>query len=191
MCFNDKSLEIIGANGFKWTISDADNLTQLGVNKDEPSSRYVPYKIGDVNVFFRDKYLSDGISFRYSGKSVDEAVKDVEDTLTQVQKLNTKGNLVYTIALDGENAWEYYENDGNDFLKAFYAKLTELQKQGIINVVTPSEYLKKFSSVSIQEHKVAALSLENQDISNISSYSNLPKKEYDGIWRVKLGKPNS
>ena len=179
---NDESLKIIGDNGFKWTISDADNLTQLGVNKDEPSSRYVPYKIGDVNVFFRDKYLSDGISFRYSGKSVDEAVKDVEDTLTQVQKLNTKGNLVYTIALDGENAWEYYENDGNDFLKAFYAKLTELQKQGIINVVTPSEYLKKFSSVSVQEHKVTALSLENQDISNISSYSNLPKKEYDGYF---------
>jgi len=87
---NDKSLEIIGANGFKWTVSDADNLTQLGVNKDDPLSRYVPYKIGDVNVFFRDKYLSDGISFRYSGQSVDEAVKDVEDTLRQVQKLNTK-----------------------------------------------------------------------------------------------------
>ena len=27
------------------------------------------------------------------------------------------------IALDGENAWEYYKNDGRDFLMSLYSKL--------------------------------------------------------------------
>ncbi|BAL80864.1 glucodextranase DOMON-like domain-containing protein [Caldisericum exile] len=179
---NDDVLKIFSEFNLKWTISDIDNLPQLGIDKNDPIKAHLPYTINGVTVFFRDKYLSDGISFRYSGKSVNEAITDVETTLTNLQKLNTAGDLVYTIALDGENAWEYYENDGNDFLNAFYGKLSELQKKGIIKVVTPSEYLSKFKGHEVTLHKVSALYLENKDISNINSYSNLPKREYDGYF---------
>lgn len=179
---NDETLKLFSEKGLKWTISDVDNLPQLGVNKDDPLEKYVPYEINGVAVFFRDKYLSDGIGFRYSGQSVNEAVSDVENTLRNIQSLNKNGSLVYTIALDGENAWEYYNNDGNDFLKAFYSKLSSLQKEGVIKVVTPSEYLSKFKPKSVSPHTVTVLDLSNKDISNINSYSNLPTKEVQGYF---------
>lgn len=177
---NDEVLKMFGENNIKWTISDVENLPQLGIDKNDPVKSHLPYTVNGVTVFFRDKYLSDGISFRYSGKPVEEAVQDVETTLTNLQKLNKEGDLVYTIALDGENAWEYYENDGNDFLNAFYKKLTELQQKGIIRVVTPSEYLKMYKGHDVPLHKVSSLDLANKNISNINSYSNLPRKEYEG-----------
>jgi len=179
---NDETLKIFSSYNLKWTISDADNLPQLGVDLKDPTSKYLPYEINGVTVFFRDKYLSDGISFRYSGKSVEESVKDVENKLREVQALNKDGSLVYTIALDGENAWEYYDNDGNDFLNAFYKTLSSLQKQGVIKVVTPFEYLSKFKGKSVPIHKVTVLDLKDKDISNVNSYSNLPKKEIDGYF---------
>ena len=34
-------------------------------------------------------------------------------------------DILVTIAMDGENAWEYYANDGHDFLDALYQKLSD------------------------------------------------------------------
>ncbi len=179
---NDASLKLFADSGWKWTISDADNLNQLGVDaKKDPISKFIPYNVDGVTVFFRDKYLSDGVGFRYSGKTVDDAVSDFTNALLNVEKQNTKGSLVYTIALDGENAWEYYNNDGNDFLNALYKKLSELQKEGKIRTITPSEYMKKFGKgENVAEHKVTVLDLKGKDISNITRYSVLPKKEISG-----------
>jgi alpha-amylase/alpha-mannosidase (GH57 family) len=179
---NDKALKMFHNAGWNWTISDADNLTQLGVDtKKDPVAKFLPYNVDGVTVFFRDRYLSDGIGFRYSGKSVGDAVNDFTNALLNVEKQNTDGNLVYTIALDGENAWEYYNNDGNDFLNALYKKLSELQKEGKIKTITPSEYIKKFGKgKNVAEHKVTVLNLEDKDISNVARYSELPKKEIDG-----------
>jgi alpha-amylase/alpha-mannosidase (GH57 family) len=181
---NDKTLKMLNEEGLAFTISDTENLSQLGIDtKEDPLSKYVPYNLYGVTVFFRDKYLSDGISFRYSGKTVEESLKDVEDTLLSLQKENKKGNLVYTISLDGENAWEYYENDGNDFLKGLYAKLSDLQNQNIIRTITPSEYIEKFGKgESIYEHNITTLSLEDQDIIQVKSYSSLPSKEVAGLF---------
>ncbi|GEM_PF-521425 len=179
---NDASLNMFKNAGWKWTISDADNLNQLGVDvRNDPKAPFKAYYVDGVTVFFRDRYLSDGIGFRYSGKSVNDAVNDFVNSLLKVEKENTSGNLVYTIALDGENAWEYYENDGNDFLNALYGKLSELQKEGKIRTVTPSEYIEKFGrGVTVKTHKVKVLDLQGKDISNITRYSDLPVKEING-----------
>jgi alpha-amylase/alpha-mannosidase (GH57 family) len=180
---NDEVLKMFAQNNWDWTISDTDNLQYLGVNPNEnPLSKYVPYNINNVSVFFRDKYLSDGISFRYSGKSTEEAINDIKNALTELQKQNKDGNLIYTIALDGENAWEYYPNDGNDFLNAFYQELSSLQKDGIIKTTTPSLYTEKFGKGNlVAAHKVTILSLQGKNISGIKSYSNLPNKTIDGF----------
>ena len=173
---NDAALNMFHNAGWNWTISDADNLSKLGmdVGKD-PLAKFMPYSTDGVTVFFRDKYLSDGIGFRYSGKSVQDAVNDVANTLLNVEKQNTNGNLVYTIALDGENAWENYNNDGNDFLNAFYKKLSDLQKEGKIRTITPSEYIKEFGKgKTVPIHNVTTLNLKNKDISDITRYSDLP-----------------
>jgi alpha-amylase/alpha-mannosidase (GH57 family) len=179
---NDQALKIFKENGWNWTISDASNLSQLGVDtKKDPAAQYLPYNVDGVTVFFRAKYLSDGIGFRYSGKSVEDAVSDVKTTLLNVEKMNTSGKLVYTIALDGENAWEYYPNDGNDFLNAFYKTLTELEKEGKIRLITPTEYMNEFGKgKSVSPHNVSVLDLKGKDISLVKSYNGLPKKTITG-----------
>lgn len=179
---NDAALKEFANAGWKWTISDADNLGRLGIDtKKNPLAKFVPYNADGVTVFFRDKYLSDGIGFRYSGKSVTDAVNDFANTLLDTEKQNTNGDLVYTIALDGENAWEYYNNDGNNFLNALYKKLSELQKEGKIRMVTPSEYIAKFGKgAEVPKHTVTVLNLKGKDISDITRYSTLPKKEITG-----------
>jgi len=55
-------------------------------------------------------------------------------------------------------------------------------KEGVIRVVTPSEYLSKFKPEAVSEHVVAVLDLANKDISNVNSYSNLPIKQVQGYF---------
>jgi alpha-amylase/alpha-mannosidase (GH57 family) len=43
--------------------------------------------------------------------------------------------------MDGENAWEYFPNDGHDFLNLLYQRLSESKS---ISTTTVSEYLEKF-----------------------------------------------
>lgn len=181
---NDESLKVFNKYGWNFTISDTENLSLLGIDtKSDPLAKYIPYNINGETIFFRDKYISDGISFRYSGKSVEESLKDIEDTLLSLSKENKSGQLVYTIALDGENAWEYYENDGNDFLKGFYQKLSDLQKEDKIITITPSEYINKFGKgKEVAAHTISVLDLQESDISTIKSYSNLPRKGVSGYF---------
>jgi hypothetical protein len=54
---------------------------------------------------------------------------------------STKGKLdspIISIILDGENPWEYYEDDGVNFLDLLYSRLEESPR---IRTVTPSECL--------------------------------------------------
>jgi alpha-amylase/alpha-mannosidase (GH57 family) len=48
-------------------------------------------------------------------------------------------DCLLTIALDGENCWEYYRNDGRDFLKLLYTRITETS---YCKTTTVSEFLK-------------------------------------------------
>ncbi|MBL7081416.1 MAG: glycoside hydrolase family 57, partial [Candidatus Omnitrophica bacterium] len=45
------------------------------------------------------------------------------------------------VALDGENAWEYYKNDGRDFLKLLYQRLSQTPN---LETTTVSGYLKRY-----------------------------------------------
>ena len=47
------------------------------------------------------------------------AIKNIQSKL---QNSPNKNHLI-TIAMDGENCWETYQNDGNDFLENFYTLL--------------------------------------------------------------------
>jgi alpha-amylase/alpha-mannosidase (GH57 family) len=54
-----------------------------------------------------------------------------------------------SIILDGENAWENYDNDGKEFLNALYEDLSTSET---VKTVTPSEYLKMFPEQQKLEH---------------------------------------
>ncbi|HMM47279.1 MAG TPA: glycoside hydrolase family 57 protein [Thiobacillaceae bacterium] len=81
----------------------------------------------DVRVFFRDDGLSDLIGFKYSSWHADDAVGDFVQHLENIAAFfgEEAGNHVVSVILDGENAWEYYPDNGHHFLDALYTALSE------------------------------------------------------------------
>jgi hypothetical protein len=73
----------------------------------------------------------------YSKWDYKNAVHDLLDRLHRVRRGVNGPNLV-SIILDGENAWEYYQNDGRDFFLYLYERLS--REEGL-QCVTVNEYL--------------------------------------------------
>ena len=119
------------------TVQEADELYRPYYVTSEKGQR--------VAVFFRDWVLSDKLGFTYSQTPGEEAAADLmkrlENIRQQLNKQGAKGPHIVSIVLDGENAWEYYPNDGKEFLNAMYRMLNESET---IKMVTPSEYLTLF-----------------------------------------------
>lgn len=82
------------------------------------------------------------IGFAYQHLTFDDAVKDMISNLERIMNRLPNGyNPVLSIILDGENAWEYYNNNGFDFLNNLYEALSQHSR---ITTTTPSEYLAHF-----------------------------------------------
>lgn len=108
---------------------------------------YQPFNIDimgkNLNIVFRDHSLSDAIGFVYSKWDAEHAVSDF---IKRIHSINdyTKGTgraNIISIILDGENCWEYYKNDGWDFLTLLYEKLSA---DPIIETVRISEFIERF-----------------------------------------------
>ncbi len=140
--------------GVKWMVTDEGILANsLGLDftrfsggvPNNATALNRPYSVessGDgLIIFFRDTVLSNKVSFDYSQISADVAVNDFMTRLRAIRdeiKNEPGGPFAVTVILDGENAWEWYENDGKDFLNGLY---TELSNDPTIKTVTPSEFL--------------------------------------------------
>ncbi|WP_029922596.1 glycoside hydrolase family 57 protein [Nevskia soli] len=72
--------------------------------------------------FFRDDGLSDNIGFTYKDWEPQHAVADLVDHLDSLSK--RRNGQVVVLALDGENPWEYYADNGIDFVRGLYLALT-------------------------------------------------------------------
>ena len=93
-------------------------------------------------MIFRDVVISDKVGFTYSGVSGSVAAMDFINRIHAIRNSliasGTEGPHLVSVILDGENAWEYYDNDGKEFLNSLYSKLNE---DPLIKTVTPSEFL--------------------------------------------------
>ncbi len=89
---------------------------------------HCPYRLSDsgIQLFFRDDGLSDSIGFRYADWHVDDAVGDFVHHLENIAAVAPHGSVV-SVILDGENAWEYFPDNGFHFLTALYARLADHQ----------------------------------------------------------------
>jgi alpha-amylase/alpha-mannosidase (GH57 family) len=89
---------------------------------------YAPVQHGDnrCSVFYRDDGLSDLIGFEYKGWNPEDAASDFCGHLHNIRKYFGAGahKRVVSIILDGENAWEYYPDNGYPFLQTLYQKLS-------------------------------------------------------------------
>jgi alpha-amylase/alpha-mannosidase (GH57 family) len=147
-------LDDVAAQGFAWLATDENVLARslhaagrngqgLGV---DPDKLYQPYRIragtSDVTVIFRDRVLSDQIGFAYAHMDSAQAVGDFVGRLHGIAAAlgRSKGPHLVTIALDGENCWDYYEGNGEAFLRRLYVALSA---DPALSTVTVSEFLEK------------------------------------------------
>ncbi len=129
---NDQTLELLHEAGFKWTAT-GENVLKNSVNLDANKhlgpeySTHGIYQFRDgINCFFRDDGLSDEIGFTYSDWHADDAVANLIHHLQNIRAAQQNNhNALVSIILDGENAWEYYPENGYYFLSALYKRLSE------------------------------------------------------------------
>jgi alpha-amylase/alpha-mannosidase (GH57 family) len=146
-------LPLLTDAGIKWIGTDEGVLARsLGIHIERdfagvmknPEVLYKPYLAGQgdkrVSVVFRDHTLSDLVGFVYSKWDYKNAVHDLIERLHRVRKSVADGPHLVSIILDGENAWEYYQNDGRDFFLYLYERLSG---EPGLRCVTVGEYLKE------------------------------------------------
>ncbi len=144
--------KLIKSKGIKWIATDEEVLSR-SLSKNlrnpqgypvEPEALYKPYSYNDLSILFRDHILSDLIGFSYSGWDTENAVKDLINRLLEIKNaLPYDRPYVVPIIIDGENAWEYYVNDGNDFLDKLYGVLTKDERFRTVKI---SEFLEEHGS---------------------------------------------
>jgi hypothetical protein len=137
------TLEMATRVGYGWTATDEILLSKAfgkpiardadGVPVD-PKWFYRPYAAntaaGRLPVFFRDHRLSDLIGFEYSRWDAHDAVnnfihniKMIYNKLSSDKSSFSHGDPVVPVILDGENAWEYFHDSGEMFLRLLMKKL--------------------------------------------------------------------
>ena len=130
--------------GINWIVTDEAILFKsLKKKKRDTALIYQPHLLkreeGSLNIIFRDRNLSDLLGFVYYNWRAADAVADFLRHLEDIALSFKDRDILVTIAMDGENAWEYYANDGHDFLELLYQRLSEAK---FLKTVTVSEYLK-------------------------------------------------
>jgi alpha-amylase/alpha-mannosidase (GH57 family) len=156
-------LPYVAKQGFNWLCSDEAVLgwsiqhyfhRDSAGNVNAPEKLYRPYRLetpyGDLAIVFRDHRLSDLIGFTYSTMETSHAARDlvghleaIARSLKQQQRSGSTGledPWLVTIALDGENCWEFYPQDGIPFLNNLY---TILSNSSEIQLVTVSEFIER------------------------------------------------
>lgn len=143
---SDEIIPLVSRAGFEWLATDEDILRHSlpDSGKLVPEDLYAPWVADSgkarMTILFRDRTLSDLIGFEYARWPAREAAEDFMERLKEIKK-QVEGKLadpLVLVALDGENAWEYYPADGREFLLALYRALSEERD---IRTVTISDYL--------------------------------------------------
>ncbi len=119
---DEASVAIYREHGISWIATDEAILFRsLGESGRE--SLYRPYRYGGVTIGFRDHGLSDLIGFTYRFKPAGEAAEHFIRSLEPISREHPGGTAF--VILDGENAWEFFENNAYDFFMSLYGELVK------------------------------------------------------------------
>jgi alpha-amylase/alpha-mannosidase (GH57 family) len=142
--------------GFEWLASDEGVLGRsLGVNGRAgdgaaPDWLCAPYELPGAErrklaAVFRDHVLSDRIGFQYAhAPNGADAAADLLGRIRAAPPRRDGRPALVTIVLDGDNAWEFYPDQGLHFLMALYEGAC---KDRALRPVTVAEYLDEFGTV--------------------------------------------
>ncbi len=117
---DEASAAIYKAHGLRWIATDEAILFR-SLEKDDRTALYRPYRFDGLSVGFRDHGISDLIGFTYRFKAGEEAAGHFMRVIEPLGDKHEDATLF--VILDGENAWEFFENNAYDFFTALYRKL--------------------------------------------------------------------
>ncbi len=131
---SDDALELLDELEIEWTATGETvwgnsyhqsicHLTDIDCRK----ALFRPYTSGHTKtqIYFRDDGLSDLIGFEYSKWDTEDAIANFIHNLENIAKglPHDAESHVVSVILDGENAWEYYRDNGYHFLNNLYHHL--------------------------------------------------------------------
>ena len=136
---SDQALEIAMELGFKWFATDEGVLGRTknigfwrdaGGYPENGAELYTPWRLRrggrEMSGFFRDHYISDLAGFVYSRMGAQAAAEDLHRRIQSIGQREPYGRTAtVSVILDGENAWEYYPENGRQFLREFYRKIEQ------------------------------------------------------------------
>jgi starch synthase len=136
-------VDLAASSGVGWMISDEEVLARSmegRYSRDE--HLYAPKSVSrdgqSVTMVFRDSQISNAIGFDYQRMASIDGARNLVGRLRRIGEQQGDRDLLVVIALDGENAWEFYPRDGHDFLNALYS---ELDASTDIVTTTVSDFL--------------------------------------------------
>ncbi len=144
---SDEALATAAGAGFEWAATDSGILNRTLGRTLSAADLYRPYVWRNggrsLNLVFRDHFLSDLIGFVYAKM---DAAQAAEDFLRRIREncasiLAAGRDALVPIILDGENAWEYYYQNGRPFLRELYGRISRDQT---LRSATVSEALRLF-----------------------------------------------
>ena len=148
----EEVIPLFAEAGLKWIATDEEILfrtaPELGRMR---RNLFKPYAVNvggsRINMVFRDHGLSDAIGFVYTRWNAADAVADFMRKLYAIRDSVSDSfeDYLVSVILDGENCWEYYANDGWDFLRLLYRALSD---EPSIETVTLTDYLEKHPPVN-------------------------------------------
>ena len=155
-CVSAKTLEMLSSLGVEWSLSDEGILANsINFEFEHDFKGYIKvhyhllksykYKTStsDLKMVFRESTIPNLIGFEYQNHNPIATANDLYDRIKVLQSkiLSSPDNEhLLTIALDGENCWENYLEDGASFLKTLYTLITE---DDSLETVLLSDYLEK------------------------------------------------
>lgn len=158
LCVSPKTLEMLKDAGVEWSVSDegilANSIDYEFVHDfkgylQDPYHLLKTYEYNNgLKMIFRDASIHTLVSFEYSHHDSVATANDLYDRIKVIQSKilsSPDQDHLLTIALDGENCWENYIDDGNVFLDTLYKLITDDKS---LETVLISDYLEK-----TKEHK--------------------------------------
>jgi starch synthase len=153
MAVGETVISLAARAGVDWMVSDEEVLARSldthfyrdSEGRVSASDQlYMPFRLErderEVAIVFRDSPISNSIGFDYQRMSSVDAARNLVGRLNRIRDQQGDKDYLAVIALDGENAWEFYPRDGHDFLNTLY---TELEASPEIVTTTVSDFLKE------------------------------------------------
>jgi alpha-amylase/alpha-mannosidase (GH57 family) len=131
---------MLAGRNILWAATDEQMLKETAGNFFYDTMKFFPQvyrneeKNLEIRLLFRDRFLSDRIGFVYSKWDAKEAADEFCSHWTVSQRdCEALGEEAFrffavTVILDGENCWEFYKNNGIDFLNNLFNNLSNEEK---------------------------------------------------------------